>query len=191
MTILWLTTMIPQARPAPCDPQTKVCKPTSTLQYLVLLSSFVLMSIGAGGVRPCSLAFGVDQIDNKEDSVSKRMLGRFFRWCYISAAVAIVLALAGIVYIQDHMGWKVGCGIPALCMFLSAFLFLLASSFYIKPKVKKNLFSSFMQVIAVYYKNQKMTLPSLDSNIAWYNLKDSEHSVPTGTKVSTSNEFSL
>lgn len=174
MTILWLTTMIPQARPAPCD----LCKPTSTLQYLVLLMSFILMSIGAGGVRPCSIAFGADQINNKDDPMNKRMLQRFFGWYYASAAVAIMLAMTVIVYIQDHFGWKVGFGIPAFCMFLSAFLFLLASPFYVKPKVNKNLLSSFMQVIAVSYKNRKLTLASLDSKM-WYTLKDSEHIVPT------------
>lgn len=81
------------------------------------------MSIGAGGVRPCSLAFGADQIDNKDNPMNKRMLERFFGWYYASAAIAIVLAFTGIVYIQDHLGWKVGFGIPALLMFLSAALF--------------------------------------------------------------------
>ena len=179
ISILWLTAMIPQATPGPCDPRTQTCEYTSTLQYLVLLSSFVLMSIGAGGVRPCSLAFGADQIDDKDNPMNKRMLERFFGWYYASAAVAVVLAFTGIVYIQDHLGWKVGFGVPALLMFLSAALFLIASSLYIKPKVKTNLFSSFMQVIAVVYKNRRMTLPSPDSTITWYTLKDSERHVPT------------
>ncbi|XP_074348475.1 protein NRT1/ PTR FAMILY 1.1-like [Apium graveolens] len=174
MTILWLTTLIPQARPAPCD----LCKPTSTLQYLILLTSFVLMSIAAGGVRPCSIAFGADQIINKDHPVNRRMLQRFFGWYYAFAAVSIMVAMTVIVYIQDHLGWKVGFGIPAFCMFLSAFLFLLASPFYVKPKVNKNLLSSFLQVIAVSYKNRNLTLASLDSNM-WYTLKDSEHNVPT------------
>lgn len=179
ITILWLTAMIPQARPGPCDPRTEACKTTSTAQYFVLLSSFVLMSIGAGGVRPCSLAFGADQINNMNNPMNKRMLERFFGWYYASAAVAIVLAFTGIVYIQDHLGWKVGFGIPALMMFLSAALFFIASSFYIKSKVKTNLFGSLLQVIRVVYKKRKLTLPSIDSNIAWYTLKDSERQVPT------------
>ncbi|KAL1828037.1 hypothetical protein ACET3Z_006449 [Daucus carota] len=149
------------------------------MQYLVLLSSFVLMSIGAGGVRPCSLAFEADQIDDKDNPMNKRMLERFFGWYYASAAVAVVLAFTCIVYIQDHLGWKVGFGVPALLMFLSVALFLIAFSLYIKPRVKTNLFSSFMQVIAVVYKNRRMTLPSPDSTITWYTLKDSERLVPT------------
>lgn len=179
ISILWLTAMIPQAKPGPCDPRTRTCESTSSIQYLVLISSFVLMSIGAGGVRPCSLAFGADQIDNKDNPMNKRMLERFFGWYYAAAAVAVVLAFTGIVYIQDHLGWKVGFGIPALLMFLSAAFFLIASSFYIKAKVKRNLFSSFVQVIVVVYKHRRMTLPSLDSSITWYTLKDSERHVPT------------
>lgn len=171
--------MIPQAKPGPCNPRTQTCESTSTLQYLVLLSSFVLMSVGAGGVRPCSLAFGADQIDNKDNPMNKRMLERFFGWYYASAAVAVVLAFTAIVYIQDHLGWKVGFGIPALLMFLSAALFLIASSLYIKRKVTTNLFRSFLQVIVVVYKNRRMTLPSRDSSITWYTLTDSERHVPT------------
>ncbi|KAL8098960.1 hypothetical protein AgCh_031605 [Apium graveolens] len=179
ISILWLTAMIPQAKPGPCDPRTQTCESTSSLQYLILISSFILMSIGAGGVRPCSLAFGADQIDNKDNPMNKRMLERFFGWYYAAAAVAVVLAFTGIVYIQDHLGWKVGFGIPALLMFLSAALFLIASSFYIKAKVKRNLFSSFVQVIVVVYKHRRMTLPSPDSSITWYTLKDSERHIPT------------
>ncbi|WOG99205.1 hypothetical protein DCAR_0518553 [Daucus carota subsp. sativus] len=178
MFILWLTAMIPQAKPGPCNLQDHPCKSTSTPQYLLLLSAFIVMSIGAGGTRPCSLAFGADQIDNKDNPMNERILERFFGWYYASAAVAVVLAFTGIVYIQDHFGWKLGFGIPALLMFLSTVFFLLASSLYIKPKVKMNLFSSFVQVISLCYKKRKLTFPSPDS-IKWYSLKDSERLVPT------------
>lgn len=170
--------MIPQARPGPCDPQTRACKSTSTSQYLVLLCSFILLSIGAGGIRPCSMAFGADQIDNKENPMNQKMLERFFGWYYASAAVALLLAYSGIVYIQEHFGWKLGFGVPSILMSLSAILFFLASSLYIKRKVKTNLLGSFMQVTTLSYKNRKLTLPSVDSNM-WYSLADSERHRPT------------
>ncbi|KAK1358318.1 Major facilitator superfamily domain, general substrate transporter [Heracleum sosnowskyi] len=163
MFVLWLTTMIPQAKPGPCNQHDHPCKSTSTSQYLLLLSAFVIISIGAGGTRPCSLPFGADQIDKKDNPMNERTLERFFGWYYAAAAVGVILAFTGIVYIQDHFGWKLGFGIPAILMFLSTFFFLLASSLYIKPKVKTNLFSSFVQVIVLSYKKRKLTFPWQDS----------------------------
>ncbi|XP_049393294.1 protein NRT1/ PTR FAMILY 1.1-like, partial [Solanum stenotomum] len=62
--VLWLTAMIPKARPPPCNQSGhEACKATTTSQYLLLVLSFLLMSIGAGGIRSSSLAFGANQFD--------------------------------------------------------------------------------------------------------------------------------
>lgn len=175
MIILWLTAMLPATKP---DSNCQTCKP-SGLHYLVLLSSFALMSIGAGGIRPCSLAFGADQFDRKDNPKNESILERFFGWYYASAALSIMIAMSVIVYIQDHKGFRLGFGIPVILMFLSATLFLLASSIYIKQKVKTSLFTSFAQVIVVTYKNRKLSLPSQDSD-KWYSKKDSVLRVPNG-----------
>lgn len=178
MTLLWLTAMIPQARPGPCDPRTQTCKSTSPSQYFLLLSAFGLMSIGAGGIRPCSLAFGADQLDSRDNPKNVTVLERYFGWYYASAALSVVIALTAIVYIQDHVGWKVGFGVPAILMFFSASLFFLASSLYIKHKVRTSMLTTFVQVIVVAYKNRKLDLPLTDSDV-WYHRKDSNYHVPT------------
>lgn len=56
MSVLWLTTMIPQLRPLPCDQHLSGCNGTTAVQLVVLLCSLGLISIGAGFVRPCSIA---------------------------------------------------------------------------------------------------------------------------------------
>lgn len=175
MIVLWLTAMLPATKP---DTNCQTCK-TSGLQYLVLLSSFALMSIGAGGIRPCSLAFGADQLYKKDNPKNESILERFFGWYYASAALSVVIAMSVIVYIQDHKGYRLGFGIPVILMFLSATLFLLASSIYVKQKVKKSLFTSFAQVIVVVYKNRKLSLPPQGSD-AWYSKEDSVLRVPDG-----------
>jgi peptide/histidine transporter 3/4 len=119
MILLWLTAMVPKVRPPPCDITTQSCKTPTTGQMTLLLSSFALMSIGAGGVRPCSIAFGADQLDNKSNPKNERVLESFFGWYYASAAISVLISLTAIVYIQDHLGWKVGFGVPAILMFLS------------------------------------------------------------------------
>ncbi|KAF3657045.1 putative MLP-like protein-like, partial [Capsicum annuum] len=67
MVILWLTTMIPQLKSSPCSQFQHVCNGTTPIQLAVLLSSFGFMSLGAGFVRPCSIIFGADQLEKKED----------------------------------------------------------------------------------------------------------------------------
>ncbi|XP_016444414.2 protein NRT1/ PTR FAMILY 1.2 isoform X1 [Nicotiana tabacum] len=175
--LLWLTAMIPKARPSPCDLSVQACKSATPAQYTLLVSSFMLMSIGAGGVRPCSLAFGANQFDKPDNPNNKRVLETFFNWYYASAMISVLIAMTGIVYLQDHMGWKVGFGVPAIIMFFSGLLFFLASPLYIKQKASKNLFSRLVQVIVVAYKNRKVAYPS--ENSGYHHNKGSEFSVPT------------
>ncbi|OVA08596.1 Proton-dependent oligopeptide transporter family [Macleaya cordata] len=180
MILLWLTTMFPQAKPPHCDPSSKNCKSASPAQLTLLFSSFILMSIGAGGVRPCSLAFGADQLHKKDNQKSnERLLQSFFNWYYASAATSVLISLTVIVYIQDHLGWKVGFGIPAILMFLSAASFLLASSHYVKENANKSLFSGFAQVIVASFKNKHFALPPKVAEGCYHHNKDSKLIVPT------------
>ncbi|KAK1313226.1 putative peptide transporter [Acorus calamus] len=101
------------------------------------------MSIGAGGIRPCSLAFGVDQLyhdatdEKTDDPKRERLLQSFFNWYYASVGLSIMVAVTVVVYIQDSLGWKVGFGVPTLLMLVSAVLFLLGSSLYVKVGPKR------------------------------------------------------
>ncbi|CAN1215575.1 Protein NRT1/ PTR FAMILY 1.2 [Linum perenne] len=133
--LLWLTAMLPQTKP-PSVCNTDCVNPTVTAPQLALLfSALALMSIGAGGIRPCSLAFGADQVDNRANPAkNKRILETFFGWYYASTALSVLIALTAVVYIQDRFGWRLGFGIPVILMFLSALLFLVASPFYVKHK---------------------------------------------------------
>ncbi|KAK3027063.1 hypothetical protein RJ639_040895 [Escallonia herrerae] len=179
MILLWLTAMLPKVKPPPCNPlNPQTCKSATPSQYTLLYSSFALMSVGAGGIRPCSLAFGADQFDNQNNPKNEKVLESYFGWYYASATIAVLIALTAIVYIQDHKGWKVGFGVPVILMFFSALLFVLASPLYIKQKVKCSLFSSFAQVIVVTYKNRKLAIPPQNSG-QWYHPKDSDIVVPS------------
>ncbi|KAM0060307.1 putative proton-dependent oligopeptide transporter family, MFS transporter superfamily [Helianthus debilis subsp. tardiflorus] len=134
--------------------------------------------MGTGGVRPNSLAFGAEQIDNKNNSNNKRVLESFFGWYYASASAAVLIALTVIVYIQDHAGWKVGFGIPVILMLLSALSFFVASRLYVKTEVKKSILTNLVQVIVVAFKNRKLPHQPLNSD-GWQYHKDSPDSLPT------------
>ncbi|XWS11947.1 hypothetical protein CRYUN_Cryun37aG0048600 [Craigia yunnanensis] len=179
MILLWLTAMIPQSKPPPCDLLTQSCRSPTAAQMTLLISSLVLISTGAGGVRPCSLAFGADQLDRRDNPKNDRVLESFFGWYYASAAISVLIALTGIVYIQDHLGWRVGFGIPAILMLLSALVFFLASPLYLKQKASKSLLTGFVQVIVVAYKNRNLTFPLPNSSGNYYHKRDSKIVAPT------------
>ncbi|KAL3322224.1 hypothetical protein AABB24_039725 [Solanum stoloniferum] len=182
--VLWLTAMNPKARPPPCDllVSGQACKSATTAQYTILISSFMLMSIGAGGIRPCSLAFGANQFDKRDDNnnntgKNKRVLETYFNWYYAAVMISVLIAMTGIVYLQDHMGWKIGFGVPVIIMFFSAFLFFLGTPLYIKENVINNLLGRFVRVIVVAYKNRKLAYP--EQNSGYHYNKGSEFIVPT------------
>ncbi|OMO66685.1 Proton-dependent oligopeptide transporter family [Corchorus olitorius] len=179
MTLLWLTAMIPQSKPSPCDLLSQNCKSPTAGQMTLLISSLVLIAIGAGGVRPCSLAFGADQLDRRDNPKNDRVLESFFGWYYVSAAISVIIALTGIVYIQDHLGWKVGFGVPAILMVISTLVFFLASPLYLKQKASKSLLTGLVQVIVVAYKNRNLTFPLQNSNGCYHHKKDSQIVAPT------------
>lgn len=178
MILLWLTAMIPQAKPPSCHVIKASCKSATTGQYALLISSFGVMSVGAGGIRSSSLAFGADQLANRDDPNDQRVLESYFGWYYAATSFSILVAVTAIVYIQDHFGMKVGFGIPAILMLLSALCFFLAAPLYVKNRPDQSLFTGFAQVLVAAYKNRKLAIPPLESG--WYHHeKGSPYTMPT------------
>ncbi|KAK2979544.1 hypothetical protein RJ640_013561 [Escallonia rubra] len=179
MTLLWSTTMISQARPPPCKEFNSSCSSATTLQLILLFSAFGLMSIGAGGIRSSSLAFGADQLDKRDNLKSVGALESYFSWYYASISISVIIAFSCVVYLQENMGWEVGFGVPAVLMFASAVSFLLASPFYVKLKAKASLFTGFVQVIAVSYRNRHIALSSERTDMMYHHKKGSMLLVPS------------
>ncbi|KAJ8450479.1 hypothetical protein Cgig2_002164 [Carnegiea gigantea] len=158
MTLLWSTTTIPGARPPCYSTATNGCNSPTPFQLILLCSTLGLMSMGSGGIRSSTLAFGADQLVRTEEEgmTPSRggLLGSFFNWYYFSVSFAVLFALTCEVYIQDHVGWQAGFGVPLFLMFLSVISFFLASSFYVKAEPKSSLFTGFAQVIVASWRNR-------------------------------------
>ncbi|KOM48408.1 hypothetical protein LR48_Vigan07g211200 [Vigna angularis] len=176
LTILWLTAMIPELRTS-CESFMLDCSSATAIQLAVLFISMGLISIGAGCIRPCSIAFGADQLTIRETPKNGRPLDSYFNLYYTSIALSTVIALSVIVYIQENLGWKIGFGVPAALMFISAVSFILGSPIYVKAKPGHSLLTSFVQVVVVAIKNRKLCLP--DSFDQFYQECDSALLVPT------------
>ena len=98
MTLLWLTAMIPQARPPTCSSnKAGGCKSATGGQMAILISALALMSVGNGGLS-CSLAFGADQVNRKDNPNNRRVLEIFFSWYYASAAISVICSHRNSLY---------------------------------------------------------------------------------------------
>ncbi|PHT79682.1 hypothetical protein T459_17734 [Capsicum annuum] len=84
MLVLTLTAAISKLHPPECGNQEPAsCVGPTPGQMTFLLSGFVLLVIGASGIRPCNLAFGADQFDPNIES-GRRGISSFFNWGTIS-----------------------------------------------------------------------------------------------------------
>ncbi|KMT18018.1 hypothetical protein BVRB_2g032120 [Beta vulgaris subsp. vulgaris] len=183
MMLLWSTTIIPGARPFTTATNTTT-SPTP-FQLILLFSSLGLMSIGTGGIRSSTLAFGADQLPHNEDENAKPncvgVLESFFNWYYFSVSFAVLFALTCVVYIQDHAGWRVGFGVPVLLMLLSTISFFSASSFYVNVKPPKaSLLTQFAQVIVASWRNRHYDFSSqLNMDRVYHVVKGSTLEFPS------------
>ncbi|XP_057434724.1 protein NRT1/ PTR FAMILY 1.2-like [Lotus japonicus] len=176
MVLLWLTTLFPTSRPI-CNQFANSCSSPTTIQLLILHSSFALMSIGAGGIRSSSLAFGIDQLSKRDKDAGIKE--SYLSWYYAAVSVSSLLGLSVVVYIQDNMGWKVGFGVPVILMFIATVSFFLATPFYVMLEAKRNILSGLAQVFVASYRNRLLQLPQEDKNGIYHHEKDSILQVPT------------
>ena len=131
-------------------------------QLPLLFTSFALMSLGSGGIRPCALAFGADQLDKRDNSARNvRTLQTFFNWYYTVLGLSIVFAATVIVYIQQARGWVVGFSVPVVLMVTALTLFLLGSPLYLKAAADRSAILGLMQVLVASYKNRHEPMPPI------------------------------
>ncbi|KAK4415461.1 protein NRT1/ PTR FAMILY 1.2 [Sesamum alatum] len=181
LIVMWLTAIIQTARPPPCDPRLGNCTKPKPGQYAFLFTAFALISIGTGGIRPCSLAFGADQFNDPENPNNQRVLQSFFNWYYASVGVSLMIALTVVVYIQNTFGWVVGFGVPVGLMLFSAVMFFLGSGLYVKVKPNNSLLTGLAQVLAASWRNRNLEFPpeEADGRHCYYSTKGSKLLVPT------------
>ncbi|KAF8036285.1 hypothetical protein BT93_C2110 [Corymbia citriodora subsp. variegata] len=179
MTLLWLTALLRDAQPPPCNFMSPTCKSPTSVQLLFLFSSFTLMSIGAGGIRSCSLAFGADQIDKPDNPKNRRILQTFFGWYYASVMISIMIAVTVIVAIQNKYSWVIGFGVPAGLMLISVVCFFLGSSLYIKAKADKTLFNGLAQTTVAAWKKRHLELTNMSHDAMYYHHQHSKVTSPS------------
>ncbi|XP_047321815.1 protein NRT1/ PTR FAMILY 3.1 [Impatiens glandulifera] len=158
MTTLTVSAVIPKLRPPPCSGD-QICQTANGGQLAILYVSLLLAAIGAGGIRPCVVAFGADQFD-ETDPKQKTKTWNFFNWYYFCMGVSILLAVTVVVYVQDYVGWGWGLGIPTIAMFLSIVAFIFGYPLYRNIDPAGSPFTRLVQVAVSSFRKRNLTLVS-------------------------------
>jgi peptide/histidine transporter 3/4 len=122
MVLLTLTVALPALKPPACPTQTN-CRNASAASVKLFFFALYLVAIAIGGIKPCVSTLGADQFD-EEDKRERPMKQSFFNYWWVAVTGGAVVALTALVYIQDHVGFGWGYGIPTVGMVFSAVLFL-------------------------------------------------------------------
>ncbi|KAK6128195.1 hypothetical protein DH2020_038064 [Rehmannia glutinosa] len=154
MAAMTLTARIPELRPPPCEEQL-LCIQPHKWQLAFLFTSLGLIAMGAGGIRPCNIAFGADQFDTNTEK-GRTQLESFFNWWYFSFTIALVIALTGVVYIQTNVSWVIGFAIPTACLATSITIFLIGRHTYVYKMPQGSVFLDMAKVMAAAFEKRKI-----------------------------------
>ncbi|XP_020573023.1 protein NRT1/ PTR FAMILY 2.11-like [Phalaenopsis equestris] len=183
MFVIMLTSAIPALHPPSCL-QGTTCSGPTPMQLSVLALSFLLLVIGAGGIRPCNLAFGADQFNPHTES-GKKGISSFFNWYYFTFTIAVMISSTFIIYIQSNVSWTLGLAIPAIMMLISCIFFFLGTNIYVKVKPEGSPFTNFAQVLVAAIRKRCYQL----SNDPKQSLFNPPHFSSLISKLSHTNQF--
>ncbi|KAL5574732.1 hypothetical protein UlMin_016431 [Ulmus minor] len=159
MLVLTLTAAITKLHPPHCKTVgNEKCSGPTTGQMTFLLTGLGFLVVGAGGIRPCNLAFGADQFNPNTDS-GKKGVNSFFNWYYFTLTFAIMISVTVIVYVQTDVSWAWGLAIPAFLMILSCAFFFAGSRVYVKVKPDGSPLASAARVVVAAVKKRRLELP--------------------------------
>ncbi|KAG2327952.1 hypothetical protein Bca4012_036987 [Brassica carinata] len=150
--VILLTAAVPSLHPTPCGTQSS-CQGPSEGQIAFLLMGLALLVVGAGGIRPCNLAFGADQFNPKSES-GKKGINSFFNWYFFTFTFAQIVSLTLVVYIQSNVSWTIGLSIPVGLMFLACVIFFAGHKLYVKVKASGSPLAGIGHVIAAAIKKR-------------------------------------
>lgn len=179
MVLLTLSASVPALKP----PAGQNATPSS-LQLGVFYLALYLVALGTGGIKPCVSSFGADQFD-ENDAKEKKRKTSFFNWFYFSINIGALIAASALVYIQEHVGWDWGFGVPAVAMGIAICSFFIGSPRYRHQKPGGSPLTRIAQVIVAT--SRKLHLKVDPSHL--YELRDNESGIEGSRKLKHTKGF--
>ncbi|XP_073134695.1 protein NRT1/ PTR FAMILY 2.13-like [Henckelia pumila] len=156
MLTLTIIAWLPQLHPPSCNvlQSPNSCQGPTKFQFGILAVALAFLSVGSGGIRPCSIPFGVDQFDGGTDQ-GRKGINSFFNWYYTTFTLVMIIALTLVVYVQDSVSWVWGFGLLTAFMAASISLFFAGTRLYVYVKPEGSVFSGIAHVVVAAYKKRK------------------------------------
>ncbi|MCL7034299.1 hypothetical protein MKW94_027650 [Papaver nudicaule] len=177
MFLVTLTAVVSKLHPPNCEAKNnELCLQPTAPQWAFLLVAMGFLVIGSGGIRPCTMAFGADQFDPKNEA-SKRTINSFINWYYFVLSSCLLVSMTVIVYVQSNLSWSIGLALPSCLMFVACILFFLGSRIYVKVKPEGSPVTSVIQVLVAATRKWKLKQPE-NPEVSLFNHipKDSRNS---------------
>ncbi|CAN6442985.1 unnamed protein product [Victoria cruziana] len=182
MTLLTLSSSVNGLKPE-CHGGTCHAKEENVAVFFVAL---YLIALGTGGIKPCVSSFGADQFD-ETDEKEKKWKSSFFNWFYFSINIGALVASSVLVYIQEHVGWSWGFGIPAVLMAIAIVSFFSGSRLYRNQKPGGSPLTRIAQVLVASLRKYKLKVPSEKSLL--YQIDDAESGIQGSRKLDHTKQF--
>ncbi|KAI3936712.1 hypothetical protein MKX01_034141 [Papaver californicum] len=145
--LITLTAFITKLHPPKCVANDKhLCAEPTAPQWALLICAFGFLVIGGGGIRPCSLAFGVDQFNPNNEAV-KSSINSFINWYYFVVQTSFLVSLTLIAYVQSNLSWSIGLVLPTCLSVIAVCIFFTGSKIYVKLKPEGSPVTSLIQVL--------------------------------------------
>ncbi|KAK7274703.1 hypothetical protein RIF29_15800 [Crotalaria pallida] len=161
MVVVTLTSCVPQLRPSPCpleEQQDGVCKGYTNFQLGVLLLALFWLCIGAGGITPCSIPFGIDQFD-LTTAEGREGTRSFYNMYYVIQTVLLMFNVLVVVKIQESYSWTLGFFLPTMFMVIAIVFFFSGAKIYCHVKPEGSILSRIYQVLVVAKNKRHLPLP--------------------------------
>ncbi|XP_052192045.1 protein NRT1/ PTR FAMILY 5.4 [Diospyros lotus] len=118
-------------------------------------TALYILAVGEGGHKPCVQTFAADQFD-EEVPAEKKAKSSFFNWWYLGIVVGATTAILVVIYVQDHVGWAVGFGMPTGVTAVALVLFLIGSRTYRREAPVGSPFTRVAQVLVAAARKRRV-----------------------------------
>ncbi|KAK6119620.1 hypothetical protein DH2020_046643 [Rehmannia glutinosa] len=162
--LLAISTHLPQLRPPPCHSQT-ICKQATTSQMAMLYASLYVIALGTGGLKSSVSGFGTDQFDENDEN-EKPQMNLFFGRFFFLVSLGTLLAVTGLVYVQDEVGRSLSYGICSISMLIAILIFLGGTRKYRYKRTTGSPIVHILQVIVGAVKKRGVEVPK-DVNLLY------------------------
>ncbi|KQK02639.1 protein NRT1/ PTR FAMILY 8.2 [Brachypodium distachyon] len=163
------------------------CSPTSGQTAAVFVALY-LIALGTGGIKPCVSSFGADQFD-EHDALERRSKSSFFNWFYFSINIGALVASSVLVYVQTHVGWSWGFGIPAVVMAIAVGSFFVGTPLYRHQRPGGSPLTRVAQVLVAAARKWSLPLPEDPS--ALHETADKESGIEGSRKLEHTPQFAF